>query len=1019
MISVLLINNPFDPQRDLVRFSAESGQTIREWLKAEYGPDFVDFPFATVCQLNGKPMLRREWETELVDGDHLMFVVLPQGVVAIVLAIISVTIAVAVYFLIGDPKIPGGEQPGSDAVYTLRGQNNRFRPGEPVEVVYGQCRIYPSYLTRPYSRYVGNQQYQYSLYCIGQGDFTIHSTHIDDTNTNRFSEIQIELCPPGTPVTLVESAVYPAVEVANIELLGPNEEDYTGPSGPYILNDFANPVRRIEIDINFPSGLYRMNAEGQIKLESVELLFEYRQINEAGGPIGSWTQLVNPTVSRSSSSPQRITYSQAGLTAGRYEVRGQRVSSRPDDSKRISQVRWEAAKGYAPLSNNFGNVYVIATKALATNKLNDQSARSFNVRATRKLPTWNGSAWTAPVATRNPVWAFCDIMRSTYGAKLATTYLDMPKLYSLASTLESRSDWFDWIFDQTLTVWEAAKTALRVGRCTPIPQGSLITAVRDEATATVAAVFNQHNILAGSLTKQLSMFQFQPFDGILMEYVDASSWKPETVQCVLPGRAGTNLERLKLPGCTNRNRALREGKYLQSRREYQRKIVTFRTGMEGYIPVFMDRVAISHDTVRVGQAGMVLAYNTTTNTMTLSEQVQFGPSNLQHRIVLRNDDGSPAASIVCTAGLASNQVILASDPPAALDFSPDRVPPLYAFGIADLWAFHGKVVSVKPVDFQTIEITVVNYVDDGYTYDSDVAAALDVVPVLTDPGDPEVAWVEVTGIVDNAAFINIGWELTPGAAAFIVQMRYEGAGLDTSWVDLGTFSTGPITVPVEVGSVIARVAPFSASGNVIWTTSLAFAVGSSVTLPLAPGVVAQDPFTGLSATARWAPLSDALGYSVAVWIPGGAAALRTQNVGAASSYSYSRATFQSDSPSVNTRTLEFRVSGFNAGGAGPAQVISLTNTLPAVVVDLAQGAPTGSNYPVSWEGAAAQAEADFSTFRVYASTTSGFTPGAGNLVQQTATEASTIAAPVTTYWRVGSVDVWGGETLSPQQTITV
>lgn len=1014
MIDILLISNPYDPRRSAERISMEwNGGTIRDWLRHHYGPDFVEFPQATVCQLNGRPMPRREWDCPLEDGDHLMFVTLPQGVVAIVLAVVSIAIAVAVYMLLGDPRIPA-EMAASDSVYTLRGQNNRFRPGEPIEVAYGRCRIWPTYLTRPYSRYVGNQQYQYSLFCLGQGDFTVHGTYIDDTPTSRFDEIEVELCPPGTPVTLVESAVYPSLEVSNIELLGPNEDGYDGFSGPFTVNEFANPVRRLEIDINFPSGLYSLNDKGKISNASVELLFEYREVNEGGTPIGSWETLANPTITRAANTPQRFTYTKGGLDPGRYQVRGRRVTNRPDGAKTVTQVRWEAAKGYARLPNNFGNVFIIAMKAKATNQLNDQSSRSFNVRATRKLPIWNGSTWSAPTATRNPIWAFCDIMRSTYGARLATQYLDMPKLLSLASTFESRNDWFDWVFDQPLTVWEAAKLALRVGRATPIPQGSLITAVRDEAQENVVAVFNQHNIVKGSLSKELSLFSFQPFDGILVEYTDQDSWKPETVKAVLPGRAGTNLERVKLPGCTNRNRALREGLYLQSRREYQRKTVTFRTGMEGYIPVFMDLVAVSHDTVRVGQGGMVLDYDADSKTMTLSEQVAFGPANLQHVIALRADDGGILGSpIPVTPGPFPNQVVLAEDPDEELDFGKDRVPPLYSFGLADLWTFKGKVASVRPVDFQTIEIAVVNYVDDSYSHDDDEAVPVVEIPVIANPDDPEVGWVEVTGIVDNAALVNVAWEPVAGAAAYVVQIRY---GDDETWTEVGTFSLTTITIPAETGVLYARVAPFSPTGNVIWTESEGFTVGSTVTPPAAPGETAQDPFVGLSATVKWVPLADAWGYDVEVWQPGGTEALRTENVGSASSYVYSRAMFEEDEPAENGRTLEFRISGYNAGGNGATRIVELTNTLPAAPTGFLVGSPTGDDYPVAWDE---NEEEDFSHYRVYASTSPGFEPGDATLVDEPETASSIVEATATTYWRVGVVDVWGGETVGPEQEITV
>lgn len=1013
MVQITLINNPFQPQDKLQRLTTRSGLTVQGWLLENFGPDFEEFDKPTVCHLNGQVLLRRDWTRRLEQGDHLTFTTLPDGVVSIILAVVSIAIAIFIGAkgLLGDPKVPGEAQ-NPDAAYTLRGQNNRLRPGEPVEVVYGRCRIWPTYVSRPYSRYVGNKQYQYSLFCLGHGDFDIHGTYLDDTLTSRFDEVELELCPPGTDVTLVEGSVFTSLEVSNIELLGPNEEGYDGFSGPFTLNEDTDPIRRIEVDISFPSGLYKLNDEGKSQPETVSLLFQYR--NMAGG---SWTDIVSPTITRSTNTPQRITYS-VSVPAGQYEVRGRRTSNRVDSAKSISQVRWEAAKGYGRLKRNFGQVYVIAMKALATGQLNDNSARSFNVRATRKLPVWNGTTWLAPAATRNPVWAFCDVMRATYGAKLPDEYLDLSGLLTLAGVMNAQGITFDWIFDQPLTVWEAAKTVLRVGRATPIPQGSLITAVRDEVTSVVTAVFNQHNIVKGSLTQTLNMFEFQSPDATRVEYIEWPSWKPKTVDAVLPGRAGTNPEMVKLPGCTSRDQALREGLYLQSRRELQRTVVTFRTGSEGYIPVFMDLIAVTHDTVRIGQGGMILAYDSGTNELTLSEQPTFSSDEVSYVIALRKSDGSLGDLLPAFPGSAANKVLLLDDPDPLPDFTENQVPPLYVFGIQGLETFYGKVMEVRPVDFQTFEITCVNYVPENYDHDEVVADPPDDFPVIENPGDPEVPWVEISGILENAAEVNVVWGLAEGATSYLLEVRYlSDDEPDPAWQSVGQFPTGPVKLAIEPGEMQVRVAPFRASGNVIWTTSEPFVSGSSVTAPVPPGLVTQPSFSGLILEAVWSATADADGFVVEVWPDGAVAPIYTSNVGASTQFEYTRDQFELDSPLENFRDFDVLVYGFNAGGLGDPLMIARNNPVPAAPASLAHGSPTGSDYPVSWTWEDVD---DLLEFNVYASTTPGFTPGPGNLVDTTTDLTSVVTAAVTTYWRVGAVDVWGDEeTLSSEATITV
>ena len=1022
MTQILLISNPFEPLHNIERIHAYDGITPRDWLAEHFGSDFVEFDRPTVCQWNGELVMRADWHTrQFQDGDVVCFVHVPQGIeVLIVALIVAVVVGIAAYVLMPDPKIPSDQTQSPDSVYTLRGQTNRFRPNEPIEVVYGKVRHWPTYAARPYSEYIGNQQYQYSLFCVGQGRFDIESTMLDDTPTDDFTEVQIEIIGPGGTIDLIEANVFTAVEVSNIELLGPNQPEYTGVSGPYIINDIDNPVRRLAVDVSFQQGLYKLDDKGKLGSQSVTLLFEYREVNAAGNPVSGavWETLANPTITRNDNTPQRITFSKGGLTPGRYQVRGRRTTDKPESTKVSSQARWESAKGYAKLTADFGEVTLIAMKALATNSLNDSSAKRFNIKATRKLPQWTpGGGWVGASTagpTRNPIWAFCDIFRSAYGAKLSSTFLDMPTLYALAQTYETRSDWFDWVFDGSLSVWEAAKMPLAVGRALPIPQGSLITAVRDVRQTLPAGVFNQHNIVKGSLKKTLKMFEFQPFDGLIVEYVDPNTWQTKEVNCVLPGRNGLNLDRLKLAGCTSRNRAFREGMIIQARKELQRKTVVFQTGLEGHIPAYMDLISITHDSLRVGQGGMIVAYNTTTNEMTLSEQVNFATSAVVHKIAIRGDDGAILGSpITVTPGASPNKVILATDPTEALDFSENRVPPLYAFGVAEVWAFMGKVAGIRPLDEKTVEITAVNYTDSIYNYEDSTTIDAVEISVIRNRTNPTVDWVSIAPVPDKAERAYVDWPPVAGAVSYIIQTSYD-AGL--TWNPAGNYVAPPVEIGTNAGTLIVRVAPFALNGNVIYTNSPAYVVGSNVPVPPAPQLPTSQPgFTALTATVNWFAVNGANGFIADVYT--GGILRRSIAAGTALRADYTFADYTTDGASG--RAIEFRIKAFNDGGEGLSSNVTVTNAPPASPTTLAVGAPTGTNYPATW--AYTPVEGDELEFRVYASTTSGFTPGPGNLVATVTTPAATIAAPVRPlYWRVASVDKWGPElSLSTEATIPV
>lgn len=1013
MTKILLISNPFQPLHEMERYECGQDMTPREWLRLHFGEEFLEFSVPTILTWNGEMIVREEWETRrFTKDDVLIFAALPGDVVTIIYAVVLLVVAVAAYLLIPDPVIPTDNTQSKDSSYTLRGQTNKFRPNEPIEVIYGKCRHWPTYVCRPYSQYIGNEQYQYSLFCLGQGKFDIEKIQLDDTLTSRFDEIEIEIIQPGQEIDLFESNVYTSTEVANIELLGPNQSGYNGPAGPFTVNDSTTTVHRLAVDISFPQGLYSVNNKGKLDSYSVELLFEYREIGVGGGAIGSWEVLKAVTVTRSDNTPQRITYSKK-VPKGRYEVRGRRITNKSSSLKIQSQVRWETAKAYAKNLGVFPGVTLIAMKALATNSLNDNTSKSFNVIATRRLPTWTQvGGWTSQVATRNPIWAFCDLFRSTYGAKLTDEFLDMPKLAALAATFETRNDYFDWIFDGTTSVWEAAKMILRVGRTVPIPQGSLITAVRDVRQTLPSAIFNQHNIVKGSLSKKLAMFEFQPYDGLIVEYTEPRTWKVKEVKCVFPGSLGANLDRIKMPGCTNRSRAYREGMYIESRRKKQRKTVTFQTGMEGHIPTFMDLISVTHDTVRVGQGGMVISYNSTTKVMTLSEQVLFASDAIVHKIAIRGDNGAILGSpITCTRGPNPNQVILATNPTATLNFSDDRILPLYAFGVADVWGFLGKVTSIKPLDDSTVEITAVNYV--ASTYDNEDDEVIEAIerPVITNLTSPQVAWVTIAPVPEKVDSAFVDWLPAQGAVSYILQTSYDD-GL--TWNPAGNYANPPIEIGTNQATLKVRVAPFSLAGNVIYTSSANYIVGSNIAL-LPPPVLnsPQATFETLTAVLRWDAVPLATGYQVQVYVAG--LLKRTLENVPATTAEYTFANYVADGGTG--RAIEFRIASENLGGTGLPVIFTQTNPIPRAPTNVVLDLPTGMVYPVRWTH---DRDEDFREFRLYASTVSGFTAGPANLVATYSNSPGQLTGTGNTlFFRVAALDFWGNElALSEEGVLT-
>lgn len=853
MAHIIEICNPFEPLRDSKTTLHAGNITIADWLRLRF-PGFIKFEKPTLCIVNGNYILQAQWETFVIrENDVVNIVTLAQGLDPITWFYIAVALfsiaSVVLVLSIPKPKLPG-EQPDASPIYDLRGQNNQNRFGNPIEVAYGKVRMWPSYAARPYNRFKDNDQYQYQLLCLGQGKFEIHEIRIEDTALSEFADIVYEIYEPGEEVTLFPDNVITSVEVGGIEMLATNEAGFDGLTGAFVANPTGTQTNRLEVDISFPTGLYLTDKNGALGYLTINCFFEYREIDADGAPIGDWTEFINFSRAMAVAQPQRFTVG-ADVPAGRYEVRGQRTGNKNLSNNAQNTLRWEQLRAFLPSTKDYGNVTLLAIAARATNNLNDTASNRVNVIATRKLPIWNGTEWSAPTATRSISWAACDVLRAIYGAQLDATYIDLPKLLALDADWTADERFFDFVFEQKTSVWDALRTIFRVGRALPMLEGSLVSCVRDIPQTVPKAAFNQDNIVAGSFKWDMVLAGSDDFDGVQIQYTDPTSWQNKTINCGVgddPAAADMiNPEKITLAGCTDRQAAWEEGLYIRACRKYFRENISFQTGLEGLLPAYNSLIMVSHDVPKWGKAGRVTAYDDGSQTLTLSQPVDFtGGSKV---VYLRKKNGDVFGPAAVTAGATEFEAVLAD----ALDeddyfFDNMHELPLFFFGTTGTAAQLCKVVLLSSTTEDTVDVKAIVLGDfNVFAGDDSDAPALPTI-VLPPPANPGVAHFANCGLTayvpnpSNALEGQFVWPLVTGAVSYRVQQSANGS----DWVDLGMTAGNFKNVSVTPGqSLHLRVAPLSGGG----------AQGAWCSPPSGPG--AGDP-----------PGNDD-DYADIVWIRGG------------------------------------------------------------------------------------------------------------------------------------------------------
>lgn len=923
------IYNPLS--REAAQCFSTAQTTVRS-IVVEHGIDVYTYP--TLCMVNKEPYKRDRWEETLPEYAEVEFVRLAGdfGITALIIALISVAAAVVALSLSQSssvlPESVGADRENGSSVYTLAGESNQNKLGNVIECAYGRNKMWPSYAARPYTTFKDNDQYQYSLLCLGHGYFDIEQLYVDDTPIQSFADTVYEVIPPGGSVTLIADSVETSTEVQGIELFAENQPDeYTGFTPAYVANTAYTRATRLEVDVVLPGGLYRLDGEGNLQHESIGAQFQYRQVSDSGAMQGGWVSFPDFRKTLRTNTTQRFTIG-INVTAGRYVVRAKRTDRKNLDSGASNTLQWQTLRAYFPDRNQYGNVTLIALRTRASNQLNSNSANKISVTATRKLPTYANGTWTAPVATRNPIWAFCDIFRASYGGRLPDSFLKLSELVPLAEQLKTEGCTFDYIFDKSATVWEAARVVAKVCRGLPMLDTSQITLLRDERKLAATALFNQHNIVEGSFSWTLNLVDVAEYDGVEVEYIDADTWQREVVSCLIGEDKGDNMQSHKLIGCTNRSRAFQEGLYLRATQIYLREQIEFKTGQEGLLLRYGDMILVSHDIPSWGTGGFIQEVDGTD--IYLQEEVEF-QEGIEHKLLLRRRDGTAAGPFAVTAGVSTRHVILAA--PLTDDYSwnsANEEPPTFLFGKANYEAKRCSVIGIRPED-TSVAISCVPYDERLYSYGSVATPPRNSPPrVITEPAMPIVKDLRVRQLQGSNDYIQFYWQPTLGAKVYELQYSYtEGVWGPSVYVTEASY-----TLRVVYGVLFVRLKAVNTAVNsqggpwLYWKGT----VGITINLPTTVSNLQADMQPGYTVFA-WQELLGVDSYIVRVFDATANTLLRSSEV---STTSYTYTTDMSEMDNLVGTRLRVTVKGRNiAGESLTAAVVSTTLLQP-----LAPSGPT-------------------------------------------------------------------------------
>jgi hypothetical protein len=1033
MPTIIEIPNYFEPFTNTVH-DVESGSSVLHWLENSEGSRTIDCVFEndkwvsfycpTIIQINGESILQKDYESTIIKGNDVVTLVTVIGTELVIL-VIAIVISVAVSVIVAKKNANVATQPrgiGSTPeaapTFTLAGQQNRIKLGQAIPSHFGTVKNWPDYAARPYNEYEGNNQYQYSLYCLGQGSYQASDFRIEDTAIASYQEVEVEIYLPDEPVTLFRDAVITSREVASVELFGVNEPEYTGNVGPFIVNDSFTQIDRLSVDMTLPKGLYKTATDGSLRIQTLAWLIEYQQIDDNGDAVGDWEELNATAYSFAYVSPYRSTHS-INVPLGRYQVRGARTTNKNLANSSGNDLYWESVRGFFPNVLNYGDVTIIAVKALATNNLNDNSRSIFNLRQTRMLPIYNidSQEWSERVPTTNPVDAIIQIFKAPYGGNYPDAFLNLTNLIAIRNKLAEAGSQFNYSFENATNVWDAGRLALSTGRCVPLLNGSSLSAAIDEQESIPHAIFTPDNIIKDSFVWEIRFRKENDNDGLEIEFVDDRTWKPRTLLCTVDGEAGLSPRRAKLKGVTDANLAYREGLYLRAKEVFQKESFTFSTGLEGHIPSLNSLIGIVHDLPKWGSSGFLVAKQG--NSFALDRTVAM-EEGLIYEIGFNAKDGTFLGPYLVETQAGDNDtVICASAIPDDSFFSrgANQLNVAFVFGIQNKSMKLARVVSLTPKVNNEIKVVCVTNEDRIYNYDTETAPALPVTNTRVINDLPVLSGLRVEALAGQVDRIKVSWNPAEGFPEFggYINYRVEISYNNEDWtLEDATFLHSSTVDYIPPNLIYIRVSV--TKNNVVGPYSYYTGFGGNPTVPdEVTGLKLGTPFVGNFVYLEWEHAEQAAQYLITIKDENDNV-IRIIEYSYTIIYNYTAAQALIDFGAIPRRTMKFSVGAFNPLGTTPATTeLTVSNPKPEQLrnlsIALLQNLTTTYEILVTFEPSP---DTDLFEYVVWGDDVEGFDSHDSLIIYNGLLNTISISIPKaglgdTYYIKAAALDLWGDD----------
>lgn len=470
--------------------------------------------------------------------------------------------------------------------------------------------------------------------------------------------------------------------------------------GPFVAVPNGELTDLIEWNTFYPNGICVLDNKGRFYTLTITYEVQYR--DAAIG--GAWTSNVY-TDTGTTLNQQGFTKQLALPYKMRPEVRMRKLGPITEDITYHHTTQWQDLRAKLSAPTSYAGCTTIGLRFRSSDRISSQVESQVSTVVTRILPRRVGGVWLPEGPTRSLVDAAAYIPRSLGQPE---SRLNLEELDVVNEKWQARGDHFDEEYARETTAQQALNDVFGAGFAELTLDRGKITPVRDEPRTAPEQMYSPQNMVGFLRRSPRLVANPDEFDGVDVTFYDSTTWSESTVECRLPGDMGVKVEKVSLPGITNRDKAYQLGMRRRRAQRYRPDLFEWQTEADALVSRYLSYCIVADDISGYPQSALLVHYETP-NVLRVSEPFDWSAGG-PHGVLLRRPDGSVSGAYVATR---VNDYVLTIN--TAPDFIPDTSwadavdPPHVLFGPLDRIAYPVLLTSIDPNGFSSATVQAVGY----------------------------------------------------------------------------------------------------------------------------------------------------------------------------------------------------------------------------------------------------------------------------------------------------------------------